>query len=155
MLANQYGNVGTANPYGEVDRPGTAAVVLQTPQSAPISGSLNFDKLQLSNHHHSIKDTLLGTAEALKGTNLNLVEKRQLAEAEKGVAILVKKMALDAIREDVNEQVYVLTSLFSTGDFVGASNIQTALATSEWRDHKDWLKGTKSLVQLCIKKFAQ
>lgn len=151
-LANQYGNVGTANPYGETSRPGPAAAVTQN-QNAPISGSLNFDSLQLSNHHSSIKDTLLGTAEALKCVNLNPVEKRQLAEAEKGVAILVKKLARDALSDHINEQVFGLTSAVAVRDYGTASNVQTSLANSEWREHKDWLKGIKILIQLASKKL--
>ena len=155
QLANQYGNVGTANPYGEVARPGTAAAVVQTQKDAPISGSLNFDSLQLSNHHHSIKDSLLGTADALKAAPLNPVEKRQLAEAEKGVAILIKKLARDALSDEINQQVYALASAVAVRDFGTASAVQTTLANSEWREHKDWLKGVKILIQLASKKLNQ
>lgn len=152
-LANQYGNVGTSNPYGGIARPGTAAAVVQTPLRAPVSGSLNFDSLQLSNHHNSIKDTLLGVTTALDGTSLNPVEKRQLLEAEKGVAILVKKLAMNALSGEVVEQVFSLVSAVSNRDFGIAMAVQTLLANSEWREHKDWLKGIKILIQIAAKKL--
>jgi protein transport protein SEC31 len=150
-LAHQYGNVGTSNPYGGTARPGPAAV--QPISKAPVSGSLNLDTLQLSNHHKSIKDTLLGCAEALKQTALNVVEKKQLDEAEKGVAILVKKLNRDEISDAMVDQVFALVNAISQHDFAGALTYQTTMANSEWRDHKDWLKGIKILIQLASKKF--
>jgi protein transport protein SEC31 len=150
-LANQYGNVGTSNPYGGNARPGPAAV--QSLQKAPVSGSLNIDKLQLSSHHASIRDTLLGAADALKQTNLNVVEKKQLDEAEKGIAILVKKLAGEALSDSIVDQVFALVNAISQHDFAASMAYQTALANSEWREHKDWLKGIKILIQLAIKKF--
>jgi protein transport protein SEC31 len=152
-LAHQYGNVGTSNPYGGIARPGTAAAAVPTPQRTPVSGSLNFDALQLSNHHHSIKNTLLGVTSALDGTNLNPVEKRQLSEAEKGVAILVKKLAMDALSEEIIQQVFSLVSAVSMRDFGTALTVQTVLANSEWKEHKDWLKGIKILIQIASKKL--
>lgn len=152
-LAYQYGNVGTSNPYGDSTRPGTAAAVLQTPQKAPVSGSLNFDSLQLSNHHSSIKDALLGASVSLDQAVLNPIEKRQLSEAEKGIAILVKKLARDDLSGDIVDQVFALANAVSQRDFATALAIQTALANCEWRDQKDWLKGLKVLIQLASKKL--
>jgi protein transport protein SEC31 len=152
-LANQYGNVGTSNPYGGTARPGPAAVQSVQQQKPPVSGSLNIDALQLSNHHASIRDTLLGAAEALKQTNLNVVEKKQLDEAEKGIAILVKKLARDDLSDTIVDQVFSLVNAISQHDFAASLAYQTTLANSEWRDHKDWLKGIKILIQLAIKKF--
>jgi protein transport protein SEC31 len=154
-LAYQYGNVGTTNPYGDSARPGTAAAVVvgSSSQSAPVSGTLNLDQLALSNHHSSIKESLLGTAEALQGTPLNPVEKRQLPEADKAIAILVKKLARDSLSDDVVEKVYTLANALVNRDFNTAMAMQTALANAEWREHKDWLKGIKILIQLSSKKL--
>ena len=150
-LASQYGNIGTSNPYGGTARPGPAAV--QPLSKAPVSGNLNIDTLQLSSHHASIRDTLLGAANALKQTNLNVVEKKQLEEAEKSVAILVKKLARDDLNDTIVDQVFALVNAISQHDFAASMAYQTTLANSEWRDHKDWLKGIKILIQLAIKKF--
>ena len=150
-LASQYGNIGTSNPYGGTARPGPAAV--QALSKAPVSGNLNIDTLQLSSHHASIRDTLLGAANALKQTNLNVVEKKQLEEAEKSVAILVKKLARDDLNDTIVDQVFALVNAISQHDFAASMAYQTTLANSEWRDHKDWLKGIKILIQLAIKKF--
>jgi protein transport protein SEC31 len=155
-LAYHYGNVGTANPYGGTERPGTAAAVVGgNRQSAPVSGSLNFDSLQLSNHHHNIKDTLLGLADALKGAALNPVEKRQLLEAEKGVAILVKKLAREGLGEESVQHVTALVDAVAVRDYATALVLQTTLANTEWKEHKDWLKGIKILLQLASKKLYQ
>jgi protein transport protein SEC31 len=155
-LANQYGNVGTSNPYGGAARPGTAAAVLNsapTPTQAPVSGSLNFDSVQLTEDHNQVKDTLLGLASSLKLAQLNPVEKRQLSEAEKGVAILVKKLARGDVLEATASKVYNLVTAIANADLNSAAAIQTDLANHDWRDHKDWLKGVKILIQLATKKL--
>jgi protein transport protein SEC31 len=85
-LASQYGNHGTSNPYHGAERPGTTAAVVggqTSSKKAPVSGSLNFDEHLINEDHNQVKDTLLRVAEALIGCQLNPVEKRQLAEAEK------------------------------------------------------------------------
>lgn len=152
-LAYQYGNVGTSNPYGSSNRPGTAAAVIQTPPRAPVSGSLNFDSIQLSDTHAHMKDILLGLSESLKVAHLNPVEKRQMGEAEKGIAILVKKLARSEVDDDAVQQVSALVSALSMQDFGSAVAIQAGLANTHWRQDKDWLKGIKILVQLASKKF--
>jgi protein transport protein SEC31 len=152
-LANQYGNVGTSNPYGGAARPGPAksGPLVEQP---PVSGSLNFDSLSLNVESATIKDTLLGLAEAMKGAVSNPVEKRQIAEGEKAVAILVKKIAMKAVDDSVIQQVMSLVNALSSYDFANAGAIQTSIANNHWRDHKDWLKGIKILVQLAAKKYA-
>jgi protein transport protein SEC31 len=151
-LAQQYGNVATSNPYKGSSRPGTAAAVVQTRTATPpISGSMNFDSLALSDHHNSIKEILLTAVEALKSAPLNPVEKRQLGEAEKAIAILVKKLAGGYLSDDIVEKVWQLVTAVAAQDFATASTIQTSLANSEWREQKDWLKGIKILIALASK----
>lgn len=152
-LAYQYGNVGTSNPYGGAARPGPAATPSVGTSAAPISGSLNFDSLSLSQNDLAVKDTLLGLAEALRSTALNPVEKRQVNDAEKGVAILVKKLGLGVLSDTIVQQTVSLAQAVANRDFATAMSVQTTLANSEWRNHKDWLKGIKILVQLATKKL--
>ena len=151
-LASQYGNVGTSNPYKGAERPGTA--VVGGGQKPPISGTLNFDNFELTADHHQIKGSLLGLVEALRNNaQLNPVEKRQLAETEKAIAVLVKKMARGELAEDTTSKVYSMVGAVNNSDLPSASLIQTDLANHDWRDHKDWLKGIKLLIQLGVKKF--
>ncbi|GAX19890.1 protein transport protein SEC31 [Fistulifera solaris] len=151
-LASQYGNVGTSNPYKGTERPGIA--VVGGGQKPPISGTLNFDNFELTADHHEIKDSLLGLVDALRNNaQLNPVEKRQLAETEKAIAILVKKMARGELAEDTTGKVYSMVGAVNNSDLVSASLVQTDLANHDWRDHKDWLKGIKLLIQLGVKKF--
>lgn len=150
-LADQYGNIGTSNPYTGSVRPGIARA--QPDSKAPVSGSLNFDSLQLSESQQSVKDNLLAVSENLKQTKLNPVEKRQIAEAEKSIAVLVKKLARNALADESHGYVLQMVSALSQRDYSMATSIQTHLANSEWRDHKDWLKGIKILVTLASKKL--
>lgn len=157
-LADQYGNVGTSNPYG-ASRPGTAAVAstpTRTPvEAAPVSGTFNIENLDLSGDSATIKDTLTACLTALKDYPLSAAEKRQLSDGEKGVAILVKKIARNQVDAGALAQVSSMVSALAGGDYPGANSIQQSLVTSEWRNHKDWLKGLKSLLQLAARKFAR
>lgn len=156
-LADQYGNIGTSNPYSGVNRPGTAAAVAATAQSAvaPISDTLNIETLEVSPEFAHIKDTLLACVNALKDYPLSPADKRQLAEAEKGVAILVKKIVRYDIDEETVSKVSFMIGALANGDYPAATATNTALVNSDWRDHKDWLKGMKSLLALASKKFAR
>ena len=97
----------------------------------------------------------MSLVDALKNLENSVVDKRLLAEGEKGVAVLLKRLARGDISDEIGQQVLHMCGYINSYDFGSAERVQTTLVSHEWRDHKDWLKGTKSLVQLCIKKFAQ
>ena len=153
-LASQYGNVGTSNPYHSTARPGTAQVASASPARAPVSGNLDTIP-DLKPEYQPISDTLLGLIEALKGGQLAAVDKRQLSEGEKGVAIFAKLLARGEISDEIANKMLSMTNSLSSYDWAAASSIQTALVSQEWRDHKDWLKGIKALVQLATKLYSR
>lgn len=146
---------GNSNPYTTTARPGTAQVS-STPSKAPVSANLDPDRIpDLKDEYQPIKDCLLSLVDALKNLENSVVDKRLLAEGEKGVAVLLKRLARGDISDDIGQQVLHMCGYINAYDFGSAERVQTALVSHEWREHKDWLKGTKSLVQLCIKKFVQ
>ena len=139
-----------SNPYHNTARPGIAQV--SRVSKPPVSGSLDPNKIaELAPEYHPIRDCLLGLVEALKQAQMNAVDKRQLGEAEKGVAVLLKRLARVDISPDVSEKVLNLAAYVSNQDFRNAQSIQTGLVNSDWREHKDWLKGIKALLQLAGK----
>ena len=97
----------------------------------------------------------MSLVEALKNLNLVSVDKRLLGEGEKAVAVMLKRLSRGDISDEIGEKLLHMCEYINAYDFRSAQNVQTALANSDWRDHKDWLKGTKSLLQLATKKFAQ
>jgi protein transport protein SEC31 len=154
-LAEQYGNVGTSNPYGGAARPGTAAAVLGQPQvsKAPVSGT--FDPSappEVNADHQHIKDGLMEILEMMQGMQLSPADKKQLTDGEKGVAILLKRLARGDVDAEVAGKVSTLVEAIRGGDYFTATSVQTGLVSSDWREHKDWLKGIKNLMQLIIKK---
>lgn len=150
-LASQYGNVGTSNPYAGTVRPGTAAVSSAL-DKAPISGSLDASKIpELQPEFQPIKDCFLGVIDALKTCELSGVDKRLLSESEKGTAVLLKRLAISDISPDISGKVLQMTSLITSYEFGSAQSILTELVNSDWRDHKDWLKGIKALLQVSRK----
>lgn len=153
-LADQYGNVGTSNPYHGTKRPGTAKVASGT-EKAPVSGTLDHDKInELKEEHYSIRDCLLGVIDALKNAQLSAVDKRLIAESEKAVAVLLKRLAREDISDDISAQVLTMTQYIQTYDFRSAQGVQTKLVNNDWKEHKDWLKGIKALLQLATKTWA-
>lgn len=151
-LAEQYGNVGTSNPYTGAARPGTAA--MSATAKAPVSGT--FDPNQppaLSAEHQPIADGLLNIVANLSAMALGGSDKRQLAESEKGVAVLLKRLARGDIDSGLASQVGSLVGALQNRDYATAGAIQTVLVNNEWKEHKDWLKGLKFLIQLASKRL--
>jgi protein transport protein SEC31 len=137
-----------------IARPGIAQV--SKTQTAPVSASsLHEGHLaDISADHHPTRDCLLSLVEALKQTQLSTIDKRQLAEAEKALAVLLKRLGRGGILpSDISEKVGAMTGYITSHDFRSAQSIQTGLVSHDWRDHKDWLKGFKALLQLATKKF--
>lgn len=149
-LAYQYGNVGTSNPYTGVTRPGIAKIGAS---KAPVSATLNFDNIELPAEFLPIKDGLLNITASLAACPLSATDKRQLAEAEKGVAILVKRLALGDIETNVSGKVLALVTALLNRDYNTTTTLQKNLVNDDWKDHKDWLKGIKFLIQLASKKI--
>lgn len=148
-LAYQYGNVGTGNPYGAA-RPGIAQV---GGKAAPVSGTLNFENVELPAEYTPIKDGLMSILSHLGAAPLTAADKRQLQEAEKGVAILIKRMARGDIDASVIEKVSSLNTALHHRDYNTTTGIQKRLVNDDWKDHKDWLKGIKFLIQLASKRL--
>jgi len=152
-LASQYGNVGTSNPYHTTGRPGNANAS-SAPGKAPVSG--NVDTIPpLRDEYQPIPDTLLALIEAIRGGQLSSVDKRQLSEAQKAVAIFSKRLVLGDISDEIANQMLSLTNFLSAYDWSAATAAQTSLVTNEWKEHKEWLKGIKALVQLATKMYSR
>jgi len=149
-LAQQYGNIGTSNPYTGVSRPGTAQVAKE---KAPESGAVDVNSLELPADYHPIRDVFLGIQSSLASCPLTVADKRQLEEGSKGVAILLKKLSRGSISSDVAYKVGSMTNALSSRDYSTTSSIQNDLVNNEWKEHKDWLKGIKFLNQLAAKRL--
>eukprot|EP00956_Cyclotella_meneghiniana_P036579 scaffold127602_cov60-Cyclotella_meneghiniana.AAC.2 len=153
-LAEQYGNVGTSNPYSDANRPGTAAAAVgNTPRKAPVSGSLDPNAVaSLSGEQKFVTDGLLSIAETLTSIASSPMEKKQATEAQKGVAVFIKSSARGAVDADVASKMQTMLSALQNRDYNAAQSIMTSLVTHEWKEHRDWLKGMKILVQVASKK---
>jgi protein transport protein SEC31 len=134
-----------SNPYAGGARPGTAQVA---PSKPPVSGTPNFEAVQLAAEHAPIKDGLLSATSSLAACPLTGTEKRQLSEAEKGIAILVKRLARGDIEANVANKIAQLTNALQKRDHSASAAIQKQLVNEDWQDHRDWLKGVKLLVSL-------
>jgi protein transport protein SEC31 len=151
-LASQYGNVGTSNPYSTT-RPGTAASVVQKQEEkAPCSGPIDLATAEFSADQSQVKDTLSSLYDHLASIS-QPSDARQLDEAKKGLDVLVKKLARGEIDDVINNKLLTMCSQIGDYDFRAATATQTAIVNSDWRSHKDWLKGLKTLLQLAVKRL--
>lgn len=140
-----------SNPYSG-ERHGIAQV--EKTEKAPVSGTFdpNATPELLAEHEH-IKETLIQLSASLNAVPLSPADKRQLSEAEKAIAVLLKRLARGDIDADVSGQVDSMVTAIRGRDYVTAGAIQTGLVNSDWKDHKDWLKGMKFLIQMAAKKI--
>ena len=122
-------------------------------KAAPVSATFNLDQLELPAEYVPIKDGLTSIIAHLKSAPLTAADKRQLQEAEKGVAILVKRLARGDIDAAVVHKVVNLNAALLNRDYNSTTNIQKQLVNEDWKDHKDWLKGIKFLIQLASKRL--
>ena len=151
-LAERYGNTGTSSAYRGASRPGTAAV--SATQSAPLSG--NFDPNtppEVPPEHKPTVDGLIALMGILSDLPLSSTEKKQIAEIHKGVGVFTKKLSRGLIDNSIAGKMATLVAAASNRDYRTAGAVQTALVNSDWREHKDWLKGMKFLIQLAGKKL--
>ena len=144
----------SSNPYSDANRPGTAAAAIgTTPKKAPVSGSLDPNAVaSLSGDLKIISDGLLSIANTLTSLASNPMEKKQATEAQKGVAVFIKSSAKGTVDADVSTKMQTMLTALQQRDYNSASSIMTSLVTHEWKEHRDWLKGMKILVQVATKK---
>jgi len=151
-LGAQYGNLGTSNPYNDTSRTGIA--VVNKIEKPPISGTFNPSKPpEVSAEFMPIVESLNKCVTALSPLSLSFSEKKQVVEVEKGAAFFSKRLARNEIDGSIAEKVGQIVSALGNRDFSSASTIHTGLVNSDWKEHKDWLKGMKFLIQLTAKRL--
>jgi len=152
QLGEQYGNITTSNPYAGAERPGTAAI---TPTRAEIV-SESFDANEpppVSQEVKHIYDVLMATKTLLSGCVNSPNEKRQHDEITKAVGIFLSRLSRNEIDASVISKMDIFAQAVQNKDYSTAASIQTGLVNSDWRQHKDWLKGMKFLCQLSARKL--
>eukprot|EP01041_Mallomonas_annulata_P003398 gene3398-6750_t len=71
-------------------------------------------------------------------------DKRQLAMVSSCIAILREKAGVGEVGPEIQEQLDQLVLAMNSRNFIAANAIQTALATTAWGQHKEWIKGLKA-----------
>ncbi len=106
----------------------------------------------LSEENKEIQDGLMAIVDQLTSSDLSSMEKKQVAESQKAVAVFIKTVGRGGVDADITNKVRIMMYNLQSRDYASASSIVTALVSNEWKDHKDWLKGLKFLVQMATKK---
>lgn len=143
-----------SNPYTNANRPGTAAAAVgMTPKKAPVSGTWAPDSMPaLTEENKELQDGLMSIVDRLTASAVGSMEKKQVAESHKAVAVFIKTVARGGVDADIVIKVRNMMYNLQSRDYASASSIVTGLVSNEWKDHKDWLKGFKFLVQMVTKK---
>lgn len=106
----------------------------------------------LSQEYVYLQDGLMAIVERLTASATSTMEKKQAAEAQKAVAVFIKTLARGGVDAEIANNVGSVLSSLQNRDYASASSVVTGLVSNEWKDHKDWLKGMKFMVQMCTKK---
>ena len=101
----------------------------------------------------AIQDAFAQIRGALDAVAMNGMEKKQLIEVDKALAVLRAQIDANVVDEDVMARVTTFVEALLKRDTAAATREQVALVNSDWSEHKDWLKGCKFLVQLVAKKL--
>lgn len=106
----------------------------------------------LSEEYKYLQDGLMAIVERLTTSATGSMEKKQAAESQKAVAVFIKTLSRGGVDAPIANKVGSMLSALQNRDYASASSVVTGLVSNEWKDHKDWLKGMKFLVQMATKK---
>jgi WD40 repeat protein len=82
---------------------------------------------------------------------LSGAEDRQLKEAEKADLVLRNFLLNGTVSDYVCNKIKEMATALDHGQNQDAQNIVIALTSTDWNDHKDWLKGMRHLVLLAAR----
>ncbi|KAG7392468.1 protein transport protein S31 [Phytophthora boehmeriae] len=89
----------------------------------------------------------------LQGLPLTMMEQKQLQEIQKGKEVMFTKLNIGELSPEVIARLHEMVACFGQRDFGTAQTIYVALTASDWAQHKDWLRGLKSLIHISMKRF--
>ncbi|KAF4318833.1 hypothetical protein JM18_006412 [Phytophthora kernoviae] len=89
----------------------------------------------------------------LQGLPLTMMEQKQLQEIQKGKEVMFTKLNIGELSPEVVARLHEMVACFGQRDFGSAQTIYVALTASDWAQHKDWLRGLKSLIHISMKRF--
>jgi protein transport protein SEC31 len=81
------------------------------------------------------------------------MEQKQLAEIQRGRDIMFSKLNVGDLSPAVVGRLHEMVGFFAQRDFASALGFYVALTASDWAQHKDWLRGLKSLIHISMKRF--
>ncbi|RHZ16037.1 hypothetical protein DYB37_001798 [Aphanomyces astaci] len=89
----------------------------------------------------------------LEGSQLSPIEAKQLPEIQKSKDLLFTKLNTGELAPNVVKSLHDMVLAFARQDFRSAGQIHTSLTTTDWAQHKEWLRGVKTLINLGVKRF--
>ncbi|RHY30630.1 hypothetical protein DYB32_006817 [Aphanomyces invadans] len=89
----------------------------------------------------------------LENSQLSPIEAKQLPEIHKAKDLLFTKLNTGELAPNVVKHLHEMVQSFARSDFRTAGNLHTQLTTTDWAQHKDWLRGVKTLINLGVKRF--
>lgn len=89
----------------------------------------------------------------LESAPLGASERRQLSEIQKAKNIMFTRLNANGLSPAVVGKLHEIVSMFKMRDFRSALAIHMQLTTSDWAEHKDWLRGLKALINISTKRL--
>lgn len=153
-FVSSVGNKELTLKYGNA----TTASLSPVANSAPKAGDFPPDVVPGSTENVGPQDLPIVNAfndlvSQLQGLPLTMMEQKQLQETQKGKEIMFTKLNIGALSPEVVSRLHEMVVCFGQRDFGTAQTIYVALTASDWAQHKDWLRGLKSLIHISMKRF--
>ncbi|TYZ62527.1 hypothetical protein PybrP1_012709 [[Pythium] brassicae (nom. inval.)] len=142
-LATKYGNDSTAVP---------------SPVGAGPAKTFSPDMVTGSTENVSAQDLPIVTMfndlfAQLQTLPLTMMEQKQMPEIQKAKDVMFTKLNIGDLSPNVVAQLHQIVACFAQRDFASAQGVYVALTASDWTQHKDWLRGLKSLIHISMKRF--
>lgn len=76
-----------------------------------------------------------------------------MPEIQKAKDVMFTKLNIGDLSPSVVAQLHQIVACFAQRDFASAHGVHVALTASDWTQHKDWLRGLKSLIHISMKRL--
>ncbi|GLD94914.1 hypothetical protein PINS_up003539 [Pythium insidiosum] len=138
---------------------GNATTAALSPMAAPQQPAPTFENVvpgsteNVSAQDMPIVNAFNELVAQLGGLPLTMMEQKQLTEIQKSKEVLFTKLNIGDLSPAVVARLHEMVACFAQRDFATAQSIYVALTGSDWAQHKDWLRGLKSLIHISMKRF--
>ncbi|OQR85466.1 hypothetical protein ACHHYP_11810 [Achlya hypogyna] len=128
------------------------------PPAAPVSApaqpyATSVDLSSVPEADLSVVSAVSDLIGALEMQKLPAMEAKQLGDIKKAADVLFSKLGSGELSDVVLDLVHDMAGGLAARDIKHAQQVHVVLTKDHWTQHKDWLRGLKALIQICVKRI--